>query len=221
MTTIVLESVVKAYGAVTALDGLSFAPVPGRVTGFVGPNGAGKTTALRILLGWPAPRPGGRRSTACRTPTCGTRPGPSGALLAPEAFHPGAQRARRPCACWPASWASATRGWTSCSSSSGSPTRATRRVGTYSLGMRQRLALAAALLGDPAALVLDEPTNGLDPYGVRWLRELVRTLAAEGRTVIVSSHQLAELGQTVDDVALVDRGRVVEHAPLAELPVHA
>ena len=216
MTRIVLDGVTKRYGDVRALDGLTFAPVPGRVTGFVGPNGAGKTTALRILLGLARPTSG--RATVDGRPYAElARPARAvGAVLAPEAFHPG-RSGRDGLRVMARVVGVDDRRVEALLDLVGIADAAGRRVRTYSLGMRQRLALAGALLGDPAALVLDEPTNGLDPYGVRWLRELLRSLAAEGRTVLVSSHQLAELGQTVDDVALVDRGRIVEHAPLGQL----
>jgi ABC-2 type transport system ATP-binding protein len=216
MTRIVFEGVTKAYGRARALDGLTFAPEPGRVTGFVGPNGAGKTTALRILLGLAAPT-SGRASIDGRTYAELDAPSRKvGAAIAAEGFHPGrsGRDGLRVLA--------RVDGVTDARVDEllevvGLADAGRARVRTYSLGMRQRLALAGALLSDPAALVLDEPTNGLDPYGVRWLRAQLRSLAAEGRTVLVSSHQLAELGQTVDDVALVDRGRVVAHAPLPEL----
>jgi ABC-2 type transport system ATP-binding protein len=216
MTRIVFEGVTKAYGGARALDGLTFAPEPGKVTGFVGPNGAGKTTALRILLGLAAPTSGrasidGRAYAELSSPTRSV-----GAVIAPEAFHPG-RTGRDALRVLARTGGVADPRVDELLDVVGLAGAGRARVRTYSLGMRQRLALAAALLGDPAALVLDEPTNGLDPYGVRWLRDQLRSLAAEGRTVLVSSHQLAELGQTVDDVALVDRGRVVAHAPLPEL----
>ena len=216
MTSIVFEGVTKAYGHTLALGGLTFAPEPGRVTGFVGPNGAGKTTALRILLGLAAPTAGrasidGQAYVDLAAPTRSV-----GAVIAPEGFHPG-RSGRDGLRVLARIGGVAEARVDELLEVVGLVDAGRARVRTYSLGMRQRLALAGALLGDPAALVLDEPTNGLDPYGVRWLRTLLRSLAAEGRTVLVSSHQLAELGQTVDDVALVDRGRIVAHAPLSEL----
>src|SRR3954471_15739503 len=216
MTRLELTGVTKKYGRVTAVDDLSFAPVPGRVTGFVGNNGAGKSTALRILLGLTRPTAG---SATIDGASYGDLPDPLrtiGALVDPNVFHPGrsgrnALRVLGRVAAIPDRRVDEVLGLVDLADAAG------RRVGGYSLGMRQRLALAAALLGDPAALVLDEPANGLDPHGVHWLRTLVRGLAAEGRTVPVSSHLLAELAQTVDDVVVIDRGRLVTHQPMAEL----
>src|SRR4051795_4251806 len=237
MTRLELTGVTKKYGRVTAVDDLTFAPVPGRVTGFVGNNGAGKSTALRILLGLTRPTAG---SATIDGASYGDLPDPLrtiGALVDPNVFHPGrsgrnALRVLGRAAAIPDRRVDEVLGLVDLADAAG------RRVGGYSLGMRQRLALAAALLGDPAALVLDqpahgpvpprlrgapgalvldEPANGLDPHGVHWLRTLVRGLAAEGRTVLVSSHLLAELAQTVDDVIIIADGRLVAEAPIADL----
>ena len=216
MTRLQFNGLTKRYGRVTAVDDLTFSPTPGRVTGFVGNNGAGKSTAIRMLLGLTRPTSGS--ATVDGVPYAGL-PDPLravGALVQPDVFHPGrsgrnALRVLARTAAIPDTRVDEVLGLVDLTDAAG------RRVGGYSLGMRQRLALAAALLGDPAALVLDEPANGLDPHGVHWLRTLIRGLAAEGRTVLVSSHLLAELAQTADDVAVIDHGRLVTHQPMADL----
>lgn len=206
----------KRFGAVTAVDDLSFGVEPGRVTGFLGPNGSGKTTTLRMLLGLTQPTSGtatvdGHRYAELRRPLRVV-----GASLEASSFHPG-RTAYDHLRCFaPLSGASDAR-CREVLSYVGLGSAARRRVGGYSLGMRQRLALAQALLGDPQALVLDEPANGLDPEGIRWLRELLRALAAEGRTVLVSSHLLSEVQQSVDDVVVIAHGRLRHASSLAEL----
>ena len=213
---ITVDGLTKRYGAITAVDDLTFHALPGRVTGFLGPNGAGKTTTLKMLLG--LARPSSGTTTVLGRPYAGLdRPAAAvGALLSADGFHP---------------WRSARshlRIGAAAAGIAGSRVDAVlrvvelegaagRRVGGFSLGMRQRLGLADALLGDPRVLILDEPTNGLDPAGIRWLRDFLRRFAAEGRTVLVSSHNLAEVEQTVDDVVVIAGGRLRAHCPLAEL----
>jgi ABC-2 type transport system ATP-binding protein len=215
MALIEIHNLVKHYGDVRAVDDLSFGVESGSITGFLGPNGSGKTTTLRALLGLLTPTAGsatiaGQAYRAMAAPLREV-----GAMLE-AAAHP-SRNARNHLRILAAE-ASVPR------------TRveemlrlveldgaANRRVGGFSLGMRQRLGLAGALIGDPGVLVLDEPSNGLDPEGIRWLRDFLRSLAAEGRTILLSSHVLAEVAQTVDDVVVIDGGRVVAHAPLDQL----
>lgn len=209
----------KSFGAVCAVDGLTFQVDPGSVTGFLGPNGAGKTTTLRMLLGLVAPDDG--------TATIGGLPyrdldEPArrvGAALDQSSFHPA--RTGRDHLRVLASQAGVARDRVDeVLDLVGLAGAGRRRVGGYSLGMRQRLALAGALLGDPDVLVLDEPANGLDPEGIRWLRGLLRGLAGDGRTLLVSSHVLSEMQQLVDRVVIVHRGQLVAQGPLAELQGH-
>src|SRR5262245_8340629 len=218
MTGPVIEvaDLTKRFGSVTAVDDLSFSVRPGVVTGFLGPNGAGKTTTLRSLLGLVRPTSGqavfaGRRYAQLERPleTVGT-------ALEASSFHPGRTgrdhlRTAALAAGIRSSRVDEVLEWV------GLGHAGDRRVGGYSLGMRQRLGLAFALLGDPGALVLDEPINGLDPEGIRWIREFLRSLAAEGRTVLVSSHLLSEVQQTVDRVVIISRGRLVHEGPLSGL----
>jgi ABC-2 type transport system ATP-binding protein len=216
MTAIEVRGLTKRYGGVLAVDDLTFDLAPGTITGFLGRNGAGKTTTLRVLLGLAEPTAG--------TATFGGRrlrdlPDPArtvGAVLEAR-FHPG-RRGRDHLRALAAAARVPDRRVDEVLDLVGLTDAARRRAGGYSLGMGQRLAVAAALLGDPAVLVLDEPTNGLDPDGVRWLRTLLRSFRDEGRTVLVSSHLLAEVAQTVDDVVVVDRGRLVAQHPVAALP---
>lgn len=216
MAVIAVRDLTKRFGRVVAVDHLSFEVDRGTVVGFLGPNGAGKTTTLRALLGLVTPTGG--------TATVNGRPYRElseplrhvGAVLEASSFYPG--RTARNHLLVQAAAAGIP------------PARvdevlelvdlagvASRRVGGFSLGMRQRLGIAAAMLGDPEVLILDEPANGLDPEGVRWLRDLMRGLARQGRTVLVSSHILAEVAQTVDSVVIIDRGRLVAQSSLAEL----
>ncbi len=206
----------KMFGTLKALDGLTFAVRPGVVTGFLGPNGAGKTTTLRCLLGLITPTAGSATidGTAYRdlTDPIGT----VGAVLESSSFHPGRSALAH------LEWVALAGGVDPARAGTlleqvGLAEVAHRRVGGFSLGMRQRLGLAQALLGDPRVLILDEPANGLDPAGIAWLRGFLRSLAAEGRTVLVSSHVLSEMQQTVDDVVVVQRGRLVWQGLLAEL----
>lgn len=211
-----LRGLSKTFGSVRAVDDLSVTVPPGRVTGFLGPNGAGKTTTLRMLLGLVTPTAGtatvgGRRYADLEAPQRTV-----GALLEASDVHPGRTgrdhlRVLAVTAGVPDSRVDALLALVGLTDS------ADRRAGGYSLGMRQRLGLAAALLGDPPVLVLDEPANGLDPEGIAWLRGFLRALAAEGRTVLISSHVLAEVQQTVDDVVIIARGRLVQHSSLADL----
>ncbi len=218
--TILVEHLSKSFGPVRAVDDLSFTVAPGRVTGFLGPNGAGKTTTLRMLLGLVRPTSG--------TATIGGRPYAElrrplhtvGAALEASSFHPGRTaldhlRLYTPQVGVPDARASQVLELV------GLADAAHRRVGGFSLGMRQRLALATTLLGDPRVLLLDEPANGLDPEGIRWLRGFLRALAAEGRTVLVSSHVLSEVEQTVDDVVIIARGRLAHASSLPELAAMA
>jgi len=216
MSAITISHLTKRYGPVLAVDDLSFDVHPGKVTGFLGPNGSGKTTTLRILLGLATPTSG---SATIGGLAYHQLPDPArqiGAALDSNTFHPGR---------------SATQHLKIIATAAGLPHRrvgevldlvglsdaASRRVGGYSMGMRQRLSLASALLGDPGVLVLDEPLNGLDPEGIRWIRSLLRRLAAEGRTVLVSSHLLSEVAQTVDDVVVLSKGHVIAETTLSEL----
>jgi ABC-2 type transport system ATP-binding protein len=188
----------------------------GAVTGFLGPNGAGKTTTLRMVLGLARPSEGtatiqGRRYVELDEPARTV-----GANLEVAGAHPGRSgrnhlRALAAMAGLPPSRVDEVLRLVELESA------ADRRAGKYSLGMRQRLGLAATLLGDPRVLVLDEPANGLDPQGIRWLRDFLRAMAAEGRTVLVSSHVLAEVAQTVDDVVVIHRGRLVQQGPVQSL----
>jgi ABC-2 type transport system ATP-binding protein len=213
---VVAESLTKRFGSLVAVDDLSFSLEAGTVNGFLGPNGAGKTTTLRMLLGLAAPTSG--RALVFDQPYAQLdRPALRvGAVLEATDFHPGRSGRNH--------LLTLTRATGLPDSRADEVLRivdlesaARRRVKGYSLGMRQRLGLAAALLGDPELLVLDEPANGLDPEGVRWLRDFLRSFAAGGKTVFVSSHVLAEVAQTVDRVLIINRGRLVTAAPLAEL----
>jgi ABC-2 type transport system ATP-binding protein len=206
----------KRFGELTAVSDLSFDLEAGSVTGFLGPNGAGKTTTMRMFLGFSEPTHGralvfGHRYAELERP--GAR---VGAVLEAADLHPGRTgrdhlRVLAPVAHVPTSRVEEVLALVDLKGA------ADRRAKGYSLGMRQRLSLAAALLGDPELLLLDEPANGLDPEGVRWLRDFLRAFAAEGRTVFVSSHLLAEVAQTVDQVVIINRGRLVLESPLSEL----
>lgn len=213
---VIARSLTKRYGQVIAVDDLTFSVSAGTVTGFLGPNGAGKTTTLRLLLGLAEPTSGevwvfGSRYRELDGPARRV-----GAVLESNDFHPGRTgrdhlRVLAHAAEIPAGRIGEVLALVELDSA------ADRRVRTYSLGMRQRLGLAAALLGDPELLVLDEPANGLDPAGVHWLRHFLRQFAAQGRTVLISSHMLAEVAQTVDHVVILNRGRKVASGQLAEL----
>lgn len=211
------DGVTKRYGRSTVVHDLTFTVAPGRVTGFLGPNGSGKSTTMKILLGLAAADAGratigGRSYRELDDPT-----GTVGVILEPNAFHPGR---------------SGRNHLRLMADAAGLPSRrvdelldevglggkaADRRVGAYSLGMRQRLSLAAALLGDPSILVLDEPANGLDPQGIHALRDLLRARAAEGATVLVSSHLLSEMELLADDLVVIDKGRLVTSGSMDEL----
>jgi ABC-2 type transport system ATP-binding protein len=221
MTVVVrAESLTRRFGGVPAVTDLSFVLEAGTITGFLGPNGAGKTTTLRMVLGLAAPTSG--RALVFDKPYA-ELPRPSlriGAVLEATDFHPGRSgrdhlRMLGQAVDVPDSRADEVLRLVELGDA------ARRRVKGYSLGMRQRLGLAPALLGDPELLILDEPANGLDPEGVRWLRDFLRTLASEGRTVLISSHVLAEVAQTVDQVLIISRGRLVLSSPLAELTARA
>lgn len=216
MAVIELNGLTKTYGATTAVDGLTLTVPPGRVTGFVGANGAGKSTTMRMLLGLTRPTHGtalidGKRYAELAHPVRSV-----GAMVDPDVFHPN-RNGRNALRVIARAAAIADARVDEVLGLVGLADAAGRRAGGYSMGMRQRLALAAALLGDPETLVLDEPANGLDPHGVHWLRRLIRDMAAEGRTVFVSSHLLAELAQTVDDVVIIAHGRLVTQQPVVEL----
>ena len=217
MTTVVeVDSLTKRFGALVAVDDLSFSLKQGTITGFLGPNGAGKTTTLRALLGLAAPTAGkalvfGKPYAELQRPALRV-----GAVLEATDFHPGRSgrdhlRSLGRATGLPDSRADEVLRLVELQDA------ARRRVKAYSLGMRQRLGLAAALLGDPELLILDEPANGLDPEGVRWLRDFLRAFTGQGHTVLISSHVLAEVAQTVDQVVIINRGRLVTEAPLAEL----
>ena len=205
----------KRFGRVVAVEDVSFTVAYGRITGFLGPNGAGKTTTLRMLLGLIRPDAGTAAITGTPYPDLASPARTVGALL-DAAAHPG--RTGRDHLRVLAAAAGIPEGRAGqLLATVGLQQAARQRAGGYSQGMRQRLGLAAALLGDPAVLVLDEPANGLDPQGIRWLRDLLRGLAIEGWAVLVSSHILAEVAQTADDVVIIHHGRTVTQAPLPDL----
>jgi ABC-2 type transport system ATP-binding protein len=215
-----VRNLTKRFGSIVAVDDLSFSVERGRITGFVGPNGAGKTTTLRALLGLIEPTSGEATIMGRRYRDLADAGRRVGAVLEAGSFHPGRNGRNHLRVVALAAGVPRAR-VDEVLEAVGLAGAARRRVKSYSLGMRQRLSLAAALLGEPEALVLDEPANGLDPEGIRWLRTLLRSLASEGRAILVSSHVLAELAQTADDVAIISRGRLVAHAPLAELTARA
>jgi ABC-2 type transport system ATP-binding protein len=216
MAIIQIHGLVKRYGPVTAVDNLSFEVKPGTVTGFLGPNGAGKTTTLRMLLGLVAADAGSATINGSRY---GELPEPLhqvGALLEASSGHPG-RTARSHLRIQALAAEADPSRIDDVLDLAGLTGAADRRIGGFSLGMRQRLGLATALLADPELLILDEPGNGLDPEGIRWLRGLLRGFAAEGGTVLVSSHMLAELAQTIDSAVIVDHGRLIAQGSVAEL----
>jgi ABC-2 type transport system ATP-binding protein len=213
---VVAESLTKRFGALVAVDDLSFSLEPGTITGFLGPNGAGKTTTLRMLLGLAAPTSGRALVFGEQYAQVARAARRIGAVLEATDFHPGRSgrdhlRMLSDAVELPRSRVDQVLRLVELTDAAG------RRVKGYSLGMRQRLGLAAALLGDPELLVLDEPANGLDPEGVRWLRDFLRAFAAGQRTVLVSSHALAEVAQTVDQVLIINRGRLVAESSLEQL----
>ena len=212
---ITLEHLTKRFGGTVAVDGLDLEIRPGRVTGFLGPNGAGKSTTMRMILGLDRPTSG--RALLDGQPY-GSYEWPLrqvGALLEP-AVHPG-RTGRNHLLAMARSNAIPARRVDEMLETVGMGGAARKRAGTYSLGMGQRLGIAGALLGDPPVVILDEPVNGLDPDGVRWIRRLMRELAAEGRTVFVSSHLLSEMQVTADHLVVIGRGRLLADAPLDEI----
>lgn len=206
----------KHYGAKRAVDGLTFTVRPGVVTGFLGPNGSGKSTTMRLIMGLDHPNAGGATINGLPYRDLRWPLREVGALLEAKAIHPGrsarahllmlAQANRIP-----------KRRVEEVLELVGLSSVAKRRVGKFSLGMGQRLGIAAALLGDPGVLLFDEPVNGLDPDGIRWVRTLLKRLAAEGRTVFVSSHMMGEMAQTADDVVIIGRGRLIAERSMAQL----
>jgi ABC-2 type transport system ATP-binding protein len=214
--TIEVSGLRKRFGPTLALDGMSFTVHPGQVTGFVGPNGAGKSTTMRIVLGLDAPDAGtaligGRPYRSLPRPLTGV-----GALLDAAALQP--SRSARNHLLWLAhSQGLAASRVDEVVAQSGLQAVIRRKAGGYSLGMRQRLGIAAALLGDPPVLMLDEPFNGMDPEGIVWMRGFLRSLAGQGRAVLVSSHLMGELQDTADHLVVVGRGQVIADASVAEL----
>lgn len=214
--TIEVSGLRKRFGPATALDGMTFTVEPGQVTGFVGPNGAGKSTTMRVILGLDAPDQGtatvgGRPYATLRTPLRHI-----GALLDAGALQP--SRSARNHLLWLAcSQGLSARRVDEVIELAGLTAVRKRKAGGYSLGMRQRLGIAAALLGDPPVLMMDEPFNGMDPEGIAWMRTFLRDLAAEGRAVLVSSHLMSELQDTADHLVVVGRGRVIADRPVADL----
>ncbi|MGP3965618.1 ABC transporter ATP-binding protein [Nonomuraea sp. 3N208] len=210
-----INGLTKRYGDKTAVDGLTFSVHPGRVTGFLGPNGAGKSTTMRAILGLDRPDAGGvtvngRSYVGLPRPMCEV-----GALLDARAVHP-RRTARNHLICIaqtngiPASRVDEVLRLV------GLESVARKRAGGFSLGMGQRLGIAVALLGDPKVLLFDEPVNGLDPEGIKWIRELMRALAAEGRTVLVSSHLMSEMAQTADHLVVIGRGKLIADIGITE-----
>ncbi|MFF4749770.1 ABC transporter ATP-binding protein [Streptomyces sp. NPDC002514] len=219
MTCIDVRELSKTYGTRRAVDHVTFTVRPGRVTGFLGPNGAGKSTTMRLVLGLDRPTSGtatvgGRPYTGLREPLRQV-----GALLDAQAAH-GSRSGRDHLRALAASNRIPVRRADALLEETGLAAVARRRVKTYSLGMRQRLGIAAALLGDPEVVLLDEPSNGLDPEGIVWIRELLRRLAAQGRTVLVSSHLMNETAAFADHLVVLGRGRLLADTPLREF-VHA
>ncbi|MEP6477877.1 MAG: ATP-binding cassette domain-containing protein [Rhodoglobus sp.] len=215
-TTIEIDSLSKSFGTVHAVSDLSFTVEPGQVTGFLGPNGAGKTTTLRTLLGLVTPTSGSATFGGLAYRDLERPLATVGTALEASSFHPG-RSARNHLRVYATAAGIERPRVQAVLDQVGLAEYADRRVGGYSLGMRQRLGLAFALLGDPSVLVLDEPVNGLDPEGIRWIRGLLRELAAEGRTVLISSHLLSEVQQSVDQVVIISRGRFVYEGTLVGL----
>jgi ABC-2 type transport system ATP-binding protein len=214
--TIEVTGLRKRFGSTTALDGMTFTVAPGQITGFVGPNGAGKSTTMRVILGLDAADEGtaligGRPYPALRRPLCHV-----GSLLDAAALQP--SRSARNHLLWLAhSQGLGASRVDEMIERAGLRSVARRKAGGYSLGMRQRLGIAAALLGDPPVLMLDEPFNGMDPEGIVWMRGLLRSLAAQGRAVLVSSHLMGELEDTANHLVVVGRGRVIADTSVADL----
>jgi len=211
-----IRALSKRFGDTEAVDDLSFDVPPGQVTGFLGPNGAGKTTTLRMLLGLVAPTAGEALIGGKRYQDLARPREVVGAAVEAMAAHPG-RRARQHLGILAGASGASPDRVAEVLDMVGLTDAQDRRVGGFSLGMRQRLGLASALLGDPQYLILDEPANGLDPAGIAWLRGLLRRLAAEGRTVLVSSHVLSEVAQTAEHVVIINAGRLRYAGPLAEL----
>jgi len=211
-----VDQVVKRFGAVTAVDGLSFTVRPGHVTGFLGPNGAGKTTTMRLILGLDAPTSGAARVNDQNYQDLIRPLHQVGALLDATALHPG-RTAEAHLASIARSNGIGRRRVSEMLELTGLEAVASRRVKGFSLGMKQRLGIAAALLGDPPILMLDEPVNGLDTEGIAWIRQFLRALAADGRTVLVSSHLMSEMAQTADRLIVIGRGRLLADTTTAEL----
>ena len=210
------RGLVKRYGSTTAVDHLSFDVRPGTVTGFLGPNGAGKSTTMRMILGLDRPDDGVARINGQSYHELAWPMRDVGALLEAKAFHPG-RSARAHLTALAASNAIPRRRVSDVLEITGLEQAADRRAGKFSLGMAQRLGIAAALLGDPGVLLLDEPVNGLDPEGIRWIRTLLKNLAAHGRTVLISSHLISEVAQTADQLIVIGRGRLLAQTTVAEL----
>ncbi|MEU0244406.1 ATP-binding cassette domain-containing protein [Streptomyces sp. NPDC006235] len=219
MTSIEVQDLTKEYGGKRAVDGLTFRVLPGRVTGFLGPNGAGKSTTMRLVLGLDRPTAGsatlgGRPYATLREPLRHV-----GALLDAQAAH-GSRTARDHLRVLASSNRIPDRRVDEVLEETGLASVSRRRVRTYSLGMRQRLGIAAALLGDPGVVMLDEPSNGLDPEGIVWIRQLLRRLAGEGRTVLVSSHLMNETASFADHLVVLGRGRLLADTPMRDF-IHA
>ena len=212
-----VQDLTKQFGSLTAVDHLSFSVEPGRITGFLGPNGAGKTTTLRMLLGLVRPTSGtatigGQTYIHLRSPQHVV-----GAALEATNFHPG-RSGRNHLRVMADTGGLDSKRVDEMLELVGIPAAARQRAGSYSMGMRQRLALAGALLGDPQVLLLDEPANGLDPEGIRWLRLLLRHLSGQGKTILISSHMLSEVEQTVDDVVIIANGKLIRQGAIGDLP---
>jgi len=210
------ESLTKRFGSKTAVDAVNFTVHPGKVTGFLGPNGAGKSTTMRMIVGLDRPSAGsvtvnGRPYREHSAPLREV-----GVLLDAKAVHTG-RSAYNHLRAMAATHGIPVRRVREVIELTGLQSVARKRVGGFSLGMGQRLGIAAALLGDPATLILDEPVNGLDPEGVQWVRRLTRQLAAEGRTVLLSSHLMSEMALTADHIIVLGRGRVIADAPVADI----